>query len=46
MQIFDELRKVGRRHDFSAALLIGGKDVKEEQARLNGELMRIEYLST
>ncbi|KAL4422731.1 hypothetical protein ABPG75_008928 [Micractinium tetrahymenae] len=36
LQIFDELRKVGRRHDFSAGLLIGGKDVKEEQARVHG----------
>lgn len=39
-QIFDELRKVGRRHDFSAGLLIGGKDVKEEQARVQGEARR------
>ena len=36
-QIFDELRKVGRRHDLSAGLLIGGKDVREEQARVHGE---------
>ena len=40
LQIFDELRKVGRRHDFSAGLLIGGKDVKEEQARVHGEPAR------
>jgi hypothetical protein len=37
VQIFDELRKVGRRHDLSAGLLIGGKDVKEEQERVHGE---------
>lgn len=37
VQIFDELRKVGKRHDLSAGLLIGGKDVKEEQARVHGE---------
>ena len=38
-QIFDELRKVGRRHDLSAGLLIGGKDVKEEQERVHGARM-------
>ena len=37
LQIFDELRKVGKRHDLSAGLLIGGKDVKEEQDRVHGE---------
>lgn len=37
LQIFDELRKVGKRHEFSAGLLIGGKDVKEEQSRVAGE---------
>ncbi len=37
MQIFDELRKVGAKHDLSAGLLIGGKNVKEEQGRINGE---------
>ena len=26
MQIFDELRKVGARHDLSAGLLIGGQE--------------------
>ena len=36
-QIFDELRKIGRRHELSAGLLIGGKDVKEEKARVHGE---------
>ncbi|CAK0786422.1 hypothetical protein CVIRNUC_009635 [Coccomyxa viridis] len=35
MQIFDELRKVGARHDLSAGLLIGGKNVKEERERIN-----------
>ena len=37
MQIFDELRKVGARHDLSAGLLIGGKNVKEERERVNGK---------
>ena len=37
MQIFDELRKLGARHDLSAGLLIGGKNVKEERERVNGE---------
>ena len=36
MQIFDELRRVGARHDLSAGLLIGGKGVHEEQERVNG----------
>jgi DEAD/DEAH box helicase len=36
VQIFDELRRVGKRHEFSAGLLIGGKDVKEEQQRVSG----------
>jgi ATP-dependent RNA helicase DDX10/DBP4 len=34
MQIFQVLRKVGSSHSFSAGLLIGGKSVAEEQARL------------
>ena len=37
LQIFDELRKVGKRHTYSAGLLIGGKSVKEEQRFVNGE---------
>lgn len=37
MQIFGELRKVGKLHDFSAGLLIGGKDVKEEKHLVNGK---------
>lgn len=36
LQIFQQLRRVGARHDFSAGLLIGGKDVKEEVGRVNG----------
>lgn len=36
LQIFDELRKVGARHAFSAGLLIGGKDVRQERERVNG----------
>ncbi|CAG9467327.1 unnamed protein product [Pedinophyceae sp. YPF-701] len=34
LQIFEELRKVGRHHTFSAGLLIGGKDVGEEASRV------------
>jgi ATP-dependent RNA helicase DDX10/DBP4 len=34
MQIFQVLRKVGSQHSFSAGLLIGGKSLAEEQARL------------
>jgi len=37
LQIFNELRKVGRRHEFSAGLLIGGKNVKDEQERVGSE---------
>ena len=37
LQIFDELRKVGKKHELSAGLLIGGKKVKEEQERVHGE---------
>lgn len=36
MQIFEELKKIGKPHDFSAGLLIGGKNVREEQSRVNG----------
>jgi ATP-dependent RNA helicase DDX10/DBP4 len=35
LQIFDVLRKVGKKHSFSAGLLIGGKDLKQEQERIN-----------
>jgi len=34
MQIFDVLRKIGAYHTLSAGLLIGGKSLVEEQARL------------
>ena len=36
LQIFDVLRSIGVHHDFSAGLIIGGKSVAEEQARING----------
>lgn len=36
LQIFDELRKVGKQHGYSAGLLIGGKSVKEERRFVNG----------
>lgn len=42
LQIFDELRKVGKQHDFSAGLLIGGKDVKAEQQHVNGAVPRVD----
>ncbi|KAJ3187244.1 ATP-dependent RNA helicase dbp4 [Irineochytrium annulatum] len=35
VQIFEVLRKVGRAHSFSAGLLIGGKDLVQEQERVN-----------
>lgn len=34
IQIFQELRKVGQFHDFSAGLLIGGKNLAMEQERV------------
>lgn len=33
-QTFDVLRKIGRGHDLSAGLIIGGKDLIEEQSRI------------
>ena len=40
LQIFDELRKVGKHHDLSAGLLIGGKTVKQEKLHINGASAR------
>ncbi|KAK5657655.1 hypothetical protein OQA88_2727 [Cercophora sp. LCS_1] len=34
VQIFEVLRKIGRNHSFSAGLVIGGKNLKEEAERL------------
>lgn len=34
-QIFETLRKVGAHHDFSAGLIIGGKDLKFERTRMD-----------
>jgi ATP-dependent RNA helicase DDX10/DBP4 len=34
IQIFQVLKKVGQYHSFSAGLLIGGKDLKSEQGRI------------
>jgi ATP-dependent RNA helicase DDX10/DBP4 len=34
VQIFEELRKVGENHSFSAGLLIGGKSVAEERQHI------------
>jgi len=35
MQIFDVLRRIGGYHSFSAGLVIGGKNLKDEQDRLS-----------
>ena len=35
---------MGRRHELSAGLLIGGKDVKEEAARVAGALHALRML--
>lgn len=35
IQIFEVLRKMGCSHNFSAGLVIGGKDLKQEQDRLS-----------
>ncbi|KAI8630656.1 DEAD-domain-containing protein [Xylariaceae sp. FL1651] len=35
VQIFDNLRKIGRFHSFSAGLVIGGKSIQEESERLS-----------
>ncbi|XP_067418920.1 probable ATP-dependent RNA helicase DDX10 isoform X4 [Emydura macquarii macquarii] len=34
-QTFEVLRKVGKNHDFSAGLIIGGKDLKEESTKIH-----------
>ncbi|XP_073922869.1 probable ATP-dependent RNA helicase DDX10 isoform X2 [Castor canadensis] len=34
-QTFEVLRKVGKNHEFSAGLIIGGKDLKHEAERIN-----------
>lgn len=34
-QIFETLRKVGAKHDFSAGLIIGGKNLKFERGRMD-----------
>ena len=36
LQIFDELRKVGKHHSVSAGLLIGGKSAEEEAKFVTG----------
>jgi ATP-dependent RNA helicase DDX10/DBP4 len=35
-QIFEVVRLAGRHHSFSAGLVIGGKDLREEQERIHG----------
>jgi ATP-dependent RNA helicase DDX10/DBP4 len=35
VQIFEVLRKIGGHHQFSAGLVIGGKNLKDEQERLS-----------
>ena len=34
IQIYEVLRKIGRKHNFSAGLVIGGKDLQDEQGRI------------
>jgi len=34
-QIFETLKKVGKHHDFSAGLIIGGKNLKFERTRMD-----------
>ncbi|KAJ6662342.1 hypothetical protein lerEdw1_012506 [Lerista edwardsae] len=34
-QTFEVLRKVGKNHDFSAGLIIGGKDLEQESSRIH-----------
>ncbi|XP_067280815.1 probable ATP-dependent RNA helicase DDX10 [Pseudorasbora parva] len=34
-QTFEVLRKVGKNHDFSAGLIIGGKDLKDESEKIH-----------
>ncbi|KAK9955453.1 hypothetical protein ABG768_015325 [Culter alburnus] len=34
-QTFEVLRKVGRKHEFSAGLVIGGKDLKDESEKIH-----------
>lgn len=34
-QIFETLRRIGEHHDFSAGLIIGGKDLKFERNRMD-----------
>jgi ATP-dependent RNA helicase DDX10/DBP4 len=34
LQLFDVLRKIGYKHPFSAGLIIGGKNIKEEQEKI------------
>ncbi|GAB5367679.1 hypothetical protein AAMO2058_001251600 [Amorphochlora amoebiformis] len=36
VQIFDVLKRAGSKHEFSAGLLIGGKDFKQEQVHILG----------
>ena len=36
LQIFEVLRKVGKEHNLSAGLIIGGKELDDEQARIGG----------
>lgn len=44
LQIFDELRKVGENHSFSAGLLIGGKSLSEEQQHILSVLVDTQSL--
>ena len=44
MQIFEELRRVGRAHALSAGMLIGGKNVKAERDLVNGAALALGHL--
>lgn len=44
LQIFNELRRIGKFHEFSAGLLIGGKNLKDEQERVGSESPHSELL--
>jgi ATP-dependent RNA helicase DDX10/DBP4 len=39
LQSFQVLRKIGKYHSFSAGLLIGGKDLKQEQERIRMNIL-------
>lgn len=44
LQIFDELRKIGKHHSISAGLLIGGKSAEEEAKFVTGTFLFFLFL--